>query len=817
MLGLGRIWKTPATELTDSVTWSDRSIVIRHPKIFSQTEPSKAEPFLRRVLELVELESVEIDRMRGQAELFQRVERACLPDLLGRIASTLRGDPNHIERTDLPPGHGRDRVTIRRHGDRLTTWEVTYDGPGRLRLANEAMQGKPEIARRLERDFVGLYGVNDAQANSRSGSFLVVYDRSILDADRLITLADRVLDRALALLPAPLPSEGKRTILVNTTLALAVVVDFVAPILMPLSVMLLVATNLKTLRSAWKQVATRSLGLPVLYTAIILTTILTGQFLASALMTFAFFFWHRRFRTDLTLERTRLLDASAQPLMARLVTPTGSEIMVDVEQLKSGDRLLIETGETVPADGRIIVGEGVIDERALHIAEGYTHKRPKDIVYAGSTVHSGSFGIEVLRLGDWTRASFLRRDLARATSPTPGGVAPTQKSENYASRAVGPTLATAGVGLLAGDLLTVGAILRPDYATGPGLAVPMETLHDVTICARRGIIIRSSDTFERLSEVDVLVFQDHPALSQAAVEVALITTRLPEHVLLRHAASAYRHMDDERTEALAAECRKRGVHILNLEAVEFDINAGVTVIAGSRRVRVRPRDSSRNALGPLIVEADGIAIGSIDFQRSNEPAAAAVIRELRTITPAKILLSSSRSEAEVAPLAKRLAVDIYRAQIPKPSISSLLQELRARNVKAAFIGACDSEDSFCGEAHLAISLSGRAEDLKTSAADVIIPAQRLGLLTPLMVIARGHVARVRGAHRLILIPNLLCVAGAFLFGFTGLTVVMISNIGTFGLYRRSSSALRDLGQVHRRLPRIVADRFGEEALRGNDH
>jgi hypothetical protein len=54
---------------------------------------------------------------------------------------------------------------------------------------------------------------------------------------------------------------------------------------------------------------------------------------------------------------------------------------------------------------------------------------------------------------------------------------------------------------------------------------------------------------------------------------------------------------------------------------------------------------------------------------------------------------------------------------------------------------------------------------------------------------------VNQAQQLILLPNLACVAGAFLFGFTGMTAVMLSNLGTLGLYRRASDSLRGLESI----------------------
>ena len=49
-------------------------------------------------------------------------------------------------------------------------------------------------------------------------------------------------------------------------------------------------------------------------------------------------------------------------------------------------------------------------------------------------------------------------------------------------------------------------------------------------------------------------------------------------------------------------------------------------------------------------------------------------------------------------------------------------------------------------------------------------------------------------------PNLACVAGAFLFGFSGLTVVALSNLGTYGVYTRATGSLRAVGRADRLRP-----------------
>src|SRR5262249_15537094 len=154
--------------------------------------------------------------------------------------------------------------------------------------------------------------------------------------------------------------------------------------------------------------------------------------------------------------------------------------------------------------------------------------------------------------------------------------------------------------------------------------------------------------FERLGEVDLVVLDDHPALARAGLEVAGVQTPAPEADILRYAASAYRYLDDPRSLALRESCRDRAVHLLDLEPI--DLNGGVTVRHGRRRVTVREHAAGSGEGGPLRVEVNGGAVGVVSFRRGSRPDAAGVVRRLRGAGPSRFALVSSRPVAEVAPL-----------------------------------------------------------------------------------------------------------------------------------------------------------------------
>jgi cation transport ATPase len=333
--------------------------------------------------------------------------------------------------------------------------------------------------------------------------------------------------------------------------------------------------------------------------------------------------------------------------------------------------------------------------------------------------------------------------------------------------------------------------LRPDYATGPGVAVPLEALRDAAACAARGIIARTPDAFERLAAADLVILDDGPALRRAGLEVADVSGRLAEPELLRYAASAYRHLADGRAPALAEACRDRRIHLLDLPPAAY--GPGVMVLVGDRQVRVREQGPGR--ADPLIVEVDNQAVGRIEFAWSRRPEAAEAVRRIKEVAAAPVVLVSDADPAELAPRAEVLGVDTFGAGLGEADVARLLRDCRARGLRAVYVGEAHRRPTVAAEAFVAVALGPELEPhtgLDPDHVAVVLLQPRLGLFADLWEIARRQTGRSRSLERFILVPNLLCVAGAFLLGTTALTSVVVSNLGTFGLYSRAVGSLREL-------------------------
>ncbi len=786
------------------ISWSDGVVRFQDPRIFADPSGLRCRDFLRRIFRLEEVRSVEIDRTLGSALVRHDRGDLDIDRVFGRMSSTLRDDrpkgPGPAVEALPVADPSQPIVRVSRYGSTLSSWEVVHELPGRLRLRHEGLRKVGPFAEEVQGELLAIQGVRSCRVNPWTATLLVHHDPAALSTGQVLRVLDHIAEGSALALAHQGQGPTVRFGLANASVALAVAGEFAVPALLPASAALLVASNLRTFRAAWAEVRRREVGLPVLTTTIVGVTLVSGQFLAAALMGWSFKFWHQRHRDRVHATRRDLIPAMAQHRRFARLWTEGGEVEVTLEQLKPGALIVVAAGEAVPADGRVVRGLAVIDERPIRGGCGSTVKREGDRVFAGTRLASGDLRVEVGAVGGATRGAALARAIHSGAAHAPSPFAVTSEGEVFARRAVLPTLATAGLGLLMLDLTAAAAVLRPDYATGPGLGVSLEALRDCSLCAREGIIIRDAEAFRRLAEADLLLFDDHTDLERPDLVVAAVEGDGP--LALQLAEAALRGLDDPRAEALRLALEARGVPPID-GPTEYGDRA-TTVHHEGRAFTVAGSGTAGSA--PLIVEADGRPVGRISFEAGEDPRAARAIRAIRESDAWSVGLISGRPDREAVALADSLGIEHVRAGLSREGKVHLLRTLRERGIHVACVSDRRSDPAVAAEAHVWISLVEDFDE-EVDTAPIVLLRGDLARIAGLRSLARSHVERVRSVHGSALIPNIACVVGAFFFGFTSLATVIITNLGTLGVYARWPH--QGLAAARRDLPGGPGGTFGD--------
>ncbi len=188
--------------------------------------------------------------------------------------------------------------------------------------------------------------------------------------------------------------------------------------------------------------------------------------------------------------------ARLMPSEAHLVREDGSVLDVQLDELQTGQRVLVRPGERVPADGRIVEGESEMDESMLTGESRPVVRKATDRVIGGSVNGTGSLTIEVARTG-------AESYLAQVVKLVEQAGASKSRAQGLADRAAFALTIIA----LAGGFLTLAVWLalgqRMAFAvermvtvmviTCPhalGLAVPLVVAMITALSARNGLLVR---------------------------------------------------------------------------------------------------------------------------------------------------------------------------------------------------------------------------------------------------------------------------------------------------------------------------------------
>jgi len=357
-----------------------------------------------------------------------------------------------------------------------------------------------------------------------------------------------------------------------------------------------------------------------------------------------------------------------------------------------------------------------------------------------------------------------------------------------AQRSVLPTLALAGVGWATGSLHTAGAILHQDWITGPFITLPMQSFQGMRESLQYGALVNTATALPRLAEADVLVIDgDYDALSAPRVELKSVHTGLKDiDTLLALCASVALCLGDERAEAMIRVCSERGLELREIDSVALT-PANTQVVIEGHSIGLLEQESPPEQPGwSLLLQVDGMDIAKFTFGLSSAPRAAESIAALKALGML-VAVVSSQSDAAVQDIALKLGADLSCGGMGSAERGRFLRRLKQAGHKPAYLGKCNSVQELVNDAHVSIAIGGFFEE--DGAVDIFILSELLDPLPQLVAVSREQASQGSTACNKAILPNLLCIAGAFSGVLNGSTSTLLANVGVSNVDQRQRKAL----------------------------
>jgi Cu2+-exporting ATPase len=432
--------------------------------------------------------------------------------------------------------------------------------------------------------------------------------------------------------------------------------------------------------------------------------------------------------------------AKLMPSEAHNVMPDGSLKDVPLDELKIGDRVLVKPGEKVPADGVVIDGETSVNEAMLTGESVPVTKKVDDNVIGGSVNSEGAITTEVRRTG---ADSYLAQvtQLVRAAQESKS------QTQNFADRAaLVLTIVALGVGVI--TLLVWVVLLRQDFVFGLsrmvtvmvitcphalGLAIPLVVAVSTSLSAKKGLLIKNRDGFERARKVQAVLFDKTGTLTQGkfgVTDVIVLNGKMDKEDLVKYAASVETHSEHPVAKGIVSFSRET-LPVSDFISIpgkgakgKIDGKEIMTVSPGYlKESNITINDKRVEQLASqgktvIFVLIEGQVTGAIALADIIRPESKKAISKLKEMGISCMMITGDNKQVANW-VAGEIGLDEYFAEVLPEKKAEKVKEVQSRGLKVAMTGDGVNDAPALAQADVGIAI-GAGTDVAVATADVVL-------------------------------------------------------------------------------------------------
>ena len=510
--------------------------------------------------------------------------------------------------------------------------------------------------------------------------------------------------------------------------------------------------------------------------------------------------------------RKKSLDDLARSMALNVdkvwVRSQGTEVLVPLTKVRSGDEVVVRSGNMIPLDGTVLEGEAMVNQAALTGEAMPVRKTEGSTLYAGTVVEEGECVFIAKAEGGSNRYDKI--------------VAMIEESEKLKSSTENRALvladklvpwclgATVVTYLLTRNATRAISCLMVDFSCALKLSMPLAVLSAMRECGSYHITVKGGKYLEALSKADTIVFDKTGTLTRATPQVVDVVpfSGCNEREVLQLAACLEEHFPHSMANAVVRAAKERGISHEEMHSeVEYIVAHGIASRVGGERVVIGSHhfvfedekctipaaeqqkfDALKPAYSHLYMAASGQLVGVICISDPLRPEAAAVLNGLRALGIRNTVMMTGDSERTAAAIAKQVGVDRFFAEVLPEDKANFVQQAKAEGHTVVMIGDGINDSPALSAADIGIAINSGAA-IAREIADVTIKADSLEELVALKAIANSLQKRVHANYRFVLTFNSALIALGALGILQPASSAMLHNLSTIGISLKSMTNL----------------------------
>ena len=441
-----------------------------------------------------------------------------------------------------------------------------------------------------------------------------------------------------------------------------------------------------------------------------------------------------------------------------VVVRDNREVEIDVDDVKTGDLVIVKPGEKIPVEGTVIEGYSDVDESMVTGESLPVGKKTGNEVIGATINTTGTFKFKTTKVGKDTVLS----QIIRLVEEAQGSKAPIQKLADtvagfFVPIVIGLALASFALWMIFGKdhsftfaIVRFVSVLVIACPCALGLATPTAIIVGTGKGAENGILIKDAQSLEIAHKLNTIVFDKTGTLTKGKPKVTDIYIEPDcliqnEKELLFYAASSELRSEHPLGRAVVEKAMEQGIDLteplefksISGKGIEAKVN-GKNISKGntafmrekyilSEDIEIKADILAKQGKTPVFISIDDNICGIIAIADTLKDEPTQVVKELKKMNLEVIMITGDNKNTAMT-IAGQAGIDKVISEVFPDNKAGEIRKLQADRKIVAMVGDGINDAPALAQADIGISLGTGTDIALESSSVTLISGDLSGVL-----------------------------------------------------------------------------------------
>lgn len=548
----------------------------------------------------------------------------------------------------------------------------------------------------------------------------------------------------------------------------------------------------------------KQVSIELLVSITVIAALFIQEYEESAIVTFLFAFG--AFLEKKTLEKTRSSIKSLTEIAPSTALRISGEV-IDINDVKINDELLVKTGAQIPVDGSIYEGAGFVNESSISGESAEIKKGVGDKVFAGTLLENGSLLIQAEKVGEDTTFGKIIELVEEAQDTKSSAEKFIDRFAKYYTPSV--LVLSFLIFIVSQDIKLAITLLVLGCPGALVIGPPVSNVAGIGNGAKKGILIKGGNIMTNFSQTDLLLFDKTGTLTKGKTQVSITKNYGASTELINQVAMLESQSDHPLAKAIIDEIGEfTKVPLQNIEVIKGQGISADHLLIGNEKLlenhqiflNAQQKNDlmklQKHGLSTVLIADDKVRLlyGITDEIRPNVKE---TLTRLKKQGIKELIMLTGDNESTAQSIAQQVGISQVYANLLPEDKAKIVQDYKLAGKKVAFIGDGINDSPSIALADVGIAMSS-GTDIAIETSDIVLMSSNFDNLSYAHSLAKSTRKNMRQNILIALFVVIFLLSGLILGNSSGF-IGQYVNMAT-GMFVHEASILLVILNAMRLIP-----------------